>query len=598
MSESQELAVVPMGGVGPLVFAVDGSRDRTMAAALRRGEEWEPFHTLVFKRVVRPGMLVCDATAGVGWYSVIAARRGAQVIAIESDSHTYELLRRNLEANNCALVTTTINDALDGRDHPLDDHLSDSGIAVLRIDGSGAESAILDGAAQTLGRGVTALFVMICPRGLRERGSSTHDLLIRLGGLGLEAFEIDEYAQVLWPLGPDELRERTSAGRHGEVGGECVDLILLAPKTVDSVRDLIRVWPVGRALADHLHPDQRRRVEHTVSCNDTASIEKVPDAGAVVSIGGHLVQVMHNGVRVQAGGYYGDWMMEIITRLRGHHEPQEERVFHGLVGRLAEADTPGLTPVIVELGAFWSYYSLWFMSAVKNSRAVLVEPDPDHLSVARTNLALNDCDAMVIQAAIGKHLDEIEFHCEGGSVVRIPQLCLREILDAADVARADLVACDIQGAETDTLEEACGYLASRVRFLVLSTHHESISDHPDTHQRCVAIVRQCGGHIIAEHTVDESYSGDGLLVASFDPIDRDLHIDVSLSRVGDSLFGETPCKSSSVTEHVANLEKTAATAIEYARSLEAHRLRLEMSLVEATAYAQSLKHELDRLHTD
>ena len=47
-----------------------------------------------------------------------------------------------------------------------------------------------------------------------------------------------------------------------------------------------------------------------------------------------------------------------------------------------------------------------------------------------------------------------------------------------------------------------------------------------------------GAHILVEHTVAESYTGDGLIVASFDPADRDLTIVTSRCRVQDSLFGD------------------------------------------------------------
>ena len=74
--------------------------------------------------------------------------------------------------------------------------------------------------------------------------------------------------------------------------------------------------------------DNTTRANMTVSCRDCDLIPKVADAGQVISFEGKPVQIMHNGVRVVAGGYYGDWMMGIIERLRGHHEPQEEVVFH------------------------------------------------------------------------------------------------------------------------------------------------------------------------------------------------------------------------------------------------------------------------------
>jgi hypothetical protein len=85
---------------------------------------------------------------------------------------------------------------------------------------------------------------------------------------------------------------------------------------------------------DPLSAEERRRVELTVSCRDTDPIPKVPGAGEIRIENGIRVQVMHEGTRVLAGGYFGDWMSEIIRRLRGHHEPQEELVVHRILKRL------------------------------------------------------------------------------------------------------------------------------------------------------------------------------------------------------------------------------------------------------------------------
>lgn len=103
--------------------------------------------------------------------------------------------------------------------------------------------------------------------------------------------------------------------------------------------------------------DNLARAEMTVGCHDSDAIPKVANAGRVETVDGQQIQLMHNGVRVVAGGYYGDWMTGIIERLRGHHEPQEEIVFHELLKHLPPAAT------MVELGGYWSYYSLWFKSA-------------------------------------------------------------------------------------------------------------------------------------------------------------------------------------------------------------------------------------------
>jgi hypothetical protein len=59
-----------------------------------------------------------------------------------------------------------------------------------------------------------------------------------------------------------------------------------------------------------------------------------------------------------------------------------------------------------------------------------------------------------------------------------------------------------------------------------------------THQKALSTIAERGGHVIAEHTVSESFSGDGLIVASFNGRDRDLRVDVSHARAKQSLFGE------------------------------------------------------------
>lgn len=283
----------------------------------------------------------------------------------------------------------------------------------------------------------------------------------------------------------------------------------------------------------------QRRVDLTSSCRDAEGVPKVDGAGGVVERDGASVQVMHNGVVVVEGCYYGAWMTEIIRRLRGHHEPQEEAAFHAVVERL-RADSV-VAPAMVELGSFWAYYSLWFARALDGARLVLVEPDPAHLEVGRRNLALNGVSGRFVQAAVGlPDGARTTIACESDGVEReveligVDGLMAREGLD-----RVDLLLCDTQGAELAAIESAGDALrAGRIRFLVVSTHHHSISGDALTHQRCETALRELGAHIVAEHTVSESFSGDGLVVASMDPRDRDLHVELSHARARDSLFGE------------------------------------------------------------
>lgn len=282
-----------------------------------------------------------------------------------------------------------------------------------------------------------------------------------------------------------------------------------------------------------------RRIQQTVAVRDTDPIPKVPDAGQVVERNGMRVQVMHNGVVVREGCYYGAWMTEIIRQLKGHHEPQEELAFHTVVTRLA-ADSRA--PTMIELGSFWAYYSLWAKRMMPAMRLILVEPDGSNLEAGLENLELNGVEPFaVVQAAVGcRHNSTVSLRWESDGSVRDTRLVSVDgLMSELGVDRIDLLLCDTQGAELEMLHGASDALAAGcVRFLVVSTHHHTISGDPLTHQRCVEILRVAGAHIIAEHSVSESCSGDGLLVASMDPRDLDLHANVSIVRARDSLFGE------------------------------------------------------------
>jgi FkbM family methyltransferase len=358
---------------------------------------------------------------------------------------------------------------------------------------------------------------------VREVGGADHsrggDPAARLG-----EFEV---AGDAWRKGSALHHSRKSPAGHRLEGGH-----LVGRRRSPAGGSRQQPWVASAAMMS-----DGERVQLTTSCRDTDAIPKVAGAGAVVVTPEGRVQVMHSGVLVVEGCYYGDWMAEIIRRLRGHHEPQEELVFHEIVERIA-ADTPA--PTMLELGAFWGYYSLWMMQRLPGTRAILVEPDPNNLEVGRVNLALNGRRAEVLQAAVGlEPRPPHPFTCESDGRTRlIPTESLQSLLERFAVPRLDLVLMDVQGAETATLEGAREFLAERVRFLVLSSHHHLISGDPLTHQRCLDLLRGLGAHIIAEHTIAESFSGDGLIAVSFDPADNQMEVPISYARVGESLFGD------------------------------------------------------------
>lgn len=294
----------------------------------------------------------------------------------------------------------------------------------------------------------------------------------------------------------------------------------------------------------------------TVSCRDADALPKVPDAGEVKTEAGVRVQVMHEGTRIVAGCYYGEWMSEIIRRLRGHHEPQEELVVHRIVERLR--NEPDSKPkVVLELGSFWAYYSIWAMRAL-GAQALLVEPDPANLEVGQANLRLNQLEGNFVHAAVGGlHGTRTRLVCESDGIEReVPVVSVRGLLRDHELSDVDLLLVDVQGAETDVLSRAVEVLRDRaIRFIVVSTHHHSISGDPMTHQRCLQTLIDVGAHIVAEHTVGESFSGDGLIAASTHPSDRDLAVPVNRARYRESLFGELEPDLAEAFREIARLSE-------------------------------------------
>lgn len=284
--------------------------------------------------------------------------------------------------------------------------------------------------------------------------------------------------------------------------------------------------------------DSLGRTLMTIDCSDCDEIRKVPDAGRILSSADGEVQMMHNGLKVVAGGYHGDWMAHVIRALRGHHEPQEEAIFHALLRACRH------NSLFVELGAFWAYYSLWYLHEIPGSRSLCIEPDPNNKAVGERNALLNGLqDRMTfLQGFVGgtRH-QALQGTVETVSEpVVLPCYDVDAILELGGQHVIEILHADVQGAELPLLVSAKKAIEQkRIRFIVVSTHHSSISGSTTTHEDCMAQILAFGGRILAEHNVQESFSGDGLIVASFFPGDERVtipHISRNASQL--SLFPE------------------------------------------------------------
>ena len=135
-------------------------------------------------------------------------------------------------------------------------------------------------------------------------------------------------------------------------------------------------------LQGHLWTPEReweQRTRSVLNCRDNALIPRVDNAGLIEN----GQQIMHNGLRIVEGSYYGALMTQLLERTTGVHEPQEERVFAEVLPYLPKKAT------MLELGAYWSFYSMWFHQAVQQPMCYMVEPEEKCLELGRSNFTLN-----------------------------------------------------------------------------------------------------------------------------------------------------------------------------------------------------------------
>lgn len=235
--------------------------------------------------------------------------------------------------------------------------------------------------------------------------------------------------------------------------------------------------------------DMEPRTREVLACPDLKSIPTVPGAGELHD----GVLTMHNGLKVLSGSYSGDPMTNLLSRTKGIHEPQEEKVFAEVLKYIP----PG--SAMLELGAWWGFYSMWFRKEVADGRLFLIEPFADNLAFGEKNLALNGMSATFLQAFI-----DVTSHREGDQT---PFVCIDDALAQFGIDRLAILHCDIQGYEAAMLRGAAKSIAARkIDYFFLSSHCTNL------HYECLDLLRSEDYEILAHADMLDTYSFDGLIV--------------------------------------------------------------------------------------
>lgn len=261
----------------------------------------------------------------------------------------------------------------------------------------------------------------------------------------------------------------------------------------------------------------RERVLTGIFCDDCSYLPRVEYAGKVIeNLDGESYQIMHNGIKVFKDSYYGSWMTTLISLLHGHHEPQEEKAFHEVLKYISK------DAVMIELGSYWGYYSMWFQKEVPGAQNFLIEPDPKNIEIGKKHFVFNDMVGHFTQAMISdKSESSAEFIDWDYNKHYIPAVSIDDFAAQNDISYIDILHSDIQGAEIKMLQ-GCSRLIyqKKIGYFFVSTHR-------GTHDICVEYLRVAGYDILININRQESFSADGLIVAKLPHIEGPSCINIS-----------------------------------------------------------------------
>jgi FkbM family methyltransferase len=203
------------------------AQDSGLGLSLIRGKLYEPYETWLFKRTVRSGMVVVDAGANVGYYTLLASSlvgRDGRVYSFEPDPYNCALLKRNVRINQCTNVIIEqkalidryrsvnlfksvrnfgehrVYDMHDKRKKTnsigtsLDDYFRDkpSKVDVMKMDIEGAEAMAFEGMNSLIETNDDLqVFLEILPTGEEASGFSSKAFLERLFKFGFQIYLID-----------------------------------------------------------------------------------------------------------------------------------------------------------------------------------------------------------------------------------------------------------------------------------------------------------------------------------------------------------------------------------------------------------------------
>lgn len=202
--------------------------DSIVSPMLLRDGYFEPYETTLIESVVKPGDVVLDIGANIGYYTLIFARlvgEQGRVYAFEPDPTNFQLLKKNIRANgyhNVVFINKAVaevsgplslylcpdnkgdhrifaseddRNAIPIQATTLDEHFTDyqGKIDFIKMDIQGSEGRAVRGMQKLLRKHRDVKIITeFWPAGLRRSGIEAKEYLADLEGQGFGLYRIDE----------------------------------------------------------------------------------------------------------------------------------------------------------------------------------------------------------------------------------------------------------------------------------------------------------------------------------------------------------------------------------------------------------------------
>ena len=273
---------------------------------------------------------------------------------------------------------------------------------------------------------------------------------------------------------------------------EWLSHIYFKAKDKPKKQELLRLIEEGKDLMEGVKDNEKEhwlnRINNVLISEDNKYISRHKAAGTIVDD----QLIMHNGLKVDPMSYYGFALMKMLIDNKGVHEPQEEKVFQEVLKNIDRDKQL----IMMELGAYWSFYSMWLLSIFPDANCYMVEPDKKNLYYGKQNFKTNNFSGNFIHGGIGKKVNKKQ------NVITVDKIC-----EDNDISFIDLLHSDIQGYELEMLQGSEKILSeNKIGYVFISTHSNEL------HYDCKKLLERYNFKEVTSVDIDESYAWDGILV--------------------------------------------------------------------------------------